>query len=531
MTLQDGYGEAPRSATSPTRPPSIRTQRSMQQIKDLESRLDVLASENRLLAAAKVTAEKELEDVHVNQSRSENLAQDTLRAREAVLQEKEAELDKVQSSLQSMQDEMNKLTELNNGLASTNQALATTHGQLETRQLETESQRQTSTRELEVLRSQHDELSRGMEQIVQHEIEVAIAAKNAEVSRLYNSLEMAKGTIYDLQQHKVSAGAADILTSRDEDYFENACKQLCQHVQQWVLRFSKFSDSRVCKTTEEVRDEQIVDRFDAAVVDGSSVDTYLADRIRRRDVFMSVVMAMVWEFVFSRYLFGMDREQRQKVKQLEKNLLEVGPRRTVHYWRAMTLTLLSSRDAFQDQRAKDTEAVAQEIFGTLARFLPPPKHLEKQILDSLRNVMRLAVHLSIEMRTQCAEYMMLPPLQPQYTPEGDLKDKFHFNAALMNERSGETSSNDALQDEGAVVRIVLFPLVVKKGDDLGEGDEEFVVCPAQVLVAREETRKSRKGKDIAARKMVSSDRMSIDQKSMPSSHSVAPSTLDAGNMI
>jgi hypothetical protein len=31
---------------------------------------------------------------------------------------------------------------------------------------------------------------------------------------------------------------------------------------------------------------------------------------------------------------------------------------------------------------------------------------------------------------------------------------------------------------------VLFPLVVKKGNDEGEGDEEIVVCPAQVLVAK-----------------------------------------------
>jgi hypothetical protein len=60
----------------------------------------------------------------------------------------------------------------------------------------------------------------------------------------------------------------------------------------------------------------------------------------------------------------------------------------------------------------------------------------------------------------------------------------YFNAALMNERSGETTSNEMLEEEQAVVRIVLFPLVVKRGSDEGEGDEEIVVCPAQVLVAK-----------------------------------------------
>jgi hypothetical protein len=54
----------------------------------------------------------------------------------------------------------------------------------------------------------------------------------------------------------------------------------------------------------------------------------------------------------------------------------------------------------------------------------------------------------------------------------------------MNERSGDTVSNEELEAAGAVVKIVLFPLVVKKGDDSGEGDEEIVVCPAQVLVAK-----------------------------------------------
>jgi hypothetical protein len=180
----------------------------------------------------------------------------------------------------------------------------------------------------------------------------------------------------------------------------------------------------------------------------------------------------------------MDREQRQKLKQLEKNLGEVGPASAVHQWRALTLTLLSKRESFKAQRESDTEAVAIEIFSTLSRFLPPPQNLEEQIVGSLRNVMRTAVELSIEMRTQRAEYIMLPPLQPEYDTNGDLARKVYFNASLMNERSGETTSNEELERNQAVVRMVLFPLVVKKGDDNGVGDEEIVVCPAQVLIAR-----------------------------------------------
>jgi hypothetical protein len=141
------------------------------------------------------------------------------------------------------------------------------------------------------------------------------------------------------------------------------------------------------------------------------------------------------------------------------------------------------------QRAQDTEAVVHEIYSTLSTLLSPPSHLQRQIQESLRNVMRLAVELSIEMRTQRAEYIMLPPLQPEYDTNGDLVAKVTFNASLMNERSGRETSNDELEGRGAIVKIVLFPLVVKKGDDFGEGEDEIVVCPAQVLVARPRDKK------------------------------------------
>ncbi len=501
----------------------------MQQVRDLEARLDQLVSENRLLAAAKVDVEKELEEVHYNQSRIENASQEVLSTRQLALQDKDAELEKLRAALRWMQNEVTKLTEVNEGLASANQALATTHTQLESQHIQTQTKWQDSTRDLETLRSQHEQLSSGMEDIVRHEIDTALAAKNAELRQLYMNLEVAKEKIRELQQQILASQKDDVITARDEDYFDGACQQLCQHVQQWVLRFSKFSDTRICRSTNEVRDDKIVERFENAIIDGSDVDIYLADRIKRRDVFMSVVMGMIWEFVFSRFLFGMDREQRQKLKQLEKNLLEVGPKSAVHRWRAMTLTLLSRRESFAAQRAKDIEAVAQEIFGTLARFLPPPSHLEQQILDSLRNVMKLAADLSIEMRTQRAEYVMLPPLQPEYDLKGDLKDQYVFNAALMNERSGETSSNRDLEAQRAVVRMVLFPLVVKKGDDDGEGDEKVVVCPAQVLVARPGKEKAGKKTAVSGERMGMG--MELDQKSMRSTHSVAPSSLDMGNVI
>jgi len=161
----------------------------------------------------------------------------------------------------------------------------------------------------------------------------------------------------------------------------------------------------------------------------------------------------------------------------------------VAQWRAITLSLLAKREAFQQQRSTDTEAVVQEIYRILRKLLSPPKHLEDQLIQSLRKVTSMAVDLSVQMRTQKPEYVMLPPLRPEYDTNGDLVAKVPFSASLMNERSGERTSNEELETKGATVKIVLFPLVVKKGDDNGEGDDEIVVCPAQVLVAKEKGKK------------------------------------------
>lgn len=485
----------------------------MQHLQELEARLDQLISENRLLVAAREEAEEQLKKSSLARRKSDQ----ALNTRDADLRDKEAEVEQLKSSLKWLQKEVARLSEENQDLATTNASLTTTHATA------LQSAREESSRELEDLRSQHSQLSTGMQEIVRHEVDNALTQKNAELSRLQEELESTRDKMMELQQQIATSLHDNVIVFRDEDYFDAECQKLCGHVQQWVLRFSKHSDHRLCRTLGDLHDEKIADRFDNALLDSSDIDAYLADRVRRRDIFMSVVMTMIWEYIFTRYLFGMDREQRQKLKSLEKQLAEVGPRSAIHRWRATTLTLLAKRSAFAAQRESDTEAVALEIFGTLSRLLPPPTAVEAQLLESLRKVLRVAVNLSIEMRTQLPQYIMLPPLQPEYDTNGDLARKVYFNASLMNERSGETTSNEELEAQQAVVRIVLFPLVVKKGNDTGEGDDEIVVCPAQVLVARP-------GKEKKAVRVLSGDRMSLDASK--SVHSVAPSsTMDLGNII
>jgi len=526
------------------------------QLMDLQTQLEHLAAQNRSLEEAKSRAEENLQAASYQREVDTQVVNEAVDARDRELHQRDIDIAQLRDTLQRLQGEIIKLTELNNNLTQANQSLTNEANQryvhLQSEGQAVHDQWQQSTRELEDLRSQHSQLTRGMEEAVRGEIALALDDRNAEISRLNAELASAREQISSLQKQILSSKKPNesFLTVRDEDYFDSACQQLCQHVQQWVLRFSKFSDTRACRLSSEIAADTRLDaatrqkidtRLDNAILDGSDVDMLLADRIKRRDVFMSVTMTMIWEYVFTRYLFGMDREQRQKLKSLEKTLSEVGkyllffitistsnllpgPTRAVAQWRAITLTLLSKREPFTQQRAQDTEAVVHEIYSTLATLLSPPSHLQRQIQESLRSVMRLAVELSIEMRTQRAEYIMLPPLQPEYDTNGDLVAKVNFNASLMNERSGETTSNDQLEARQAIVKIVLFPLVVKKGDDFGEGEDEIVVCPAQVLVARPSNKKVVR---------VMSGAMSVNSKR--SSASLAPESsvmdLSGSNMI
>ncbi|RYP35642.1 hypothetical protein DL767_003754 [Monosporascus sp. MG133] len=452
--VYDGYGEGRiGSPRSPTRPQSLRRRQSMQ-VLELESKIEALLAENRILSDAKAQAEQSL-----NQRAA------------SVIADRDANIEALKASVSSLQSEISRLREVNDGLNSANNVLALRHNDKYGR---LESKHAMLVRELEEHRDTQGQYSQSLQE------------KDIEIQRLREQLETSKSLVRELQKQILASKPpdAEFLRIRNEDYFDHRCQQLCSHVQQWVLRFSKFSDMRACRLTSEINDEKIIDRLDNTILDGSDVDDYLSDRVRRRDIFMSMTMNMIWEFVFTRYLFGMDREHRQKLKSLEKLLSEVGPLQAVRQWRAVTLTLLSKRPLFGDQRNQDTEAVVQAILQTLSMILPPPSNLEDQIQSQLRRVMREAVDLSIEMRTQRAEYMMLPPLQPEYDANGDLVQTVAFNASLMNERSGDSISNEELEAQGAIVRVVLFPLVVKKGEDTGAGDDEIVVCPAQVLVAK-----------------------------------------------
>jgi hypothetical protein len=254
-------------------------------ILDLENRVEMLVAENCQLQEAKISAEESLQNAR------------------------------------ALKGEVARLVNINAQLSGENTHLTETNQTLTGGSAHVNQQSQ----ELGQLRSLHQGLISGLEDIVRGEITLTTADRDIETERLRSELHAATEQIQTLQRQILTTKQADApLTVRDENYFDSACQQLCQHVQQWVLRFSEVSRTRACRLSTEIRDDKLEDRLDNAILDGSDVNIHLADHVKRRDVFMSVVMTMIWEYVFTRYLFGMDREQRQKLKGLEKILQEAG---------------------------------------------------------------------------------------------------------------------------------------------------------------------------------------------------------------
>ncbi|OJZ81317.1 hypothetical protein ASPFODRAFT_222994 [Aspergillus luchuensis CBS 106.47] len=267
------------------------------------------------------------------------------------------------------------------------------------------------------------------------------------------------------------------------NHFQDSLDTLFGLCSNWVSHFSEPFINVLCRSLDNLHPANNRDRFRDAILNGSDVDALLADPIHRRQIFLSVTTTMIWEFIFTRYLFGLERSIRSEIKRLEMILGQTLPQEGVHRWRATTLNFLSQDTELQQLQERDIQAISLTIIDTLMSILSERSPYKPRLREELDEVLRLAVKLSVEMRTQLAEYIMLPPLQPEYDSQGNLTSQIFFNASLMHDESGVYASNEQAESEQAVVRLVLFPLVVRKGDDDGKGDEEVVVYPAQVVVS------------------------------------------------
>lgn len=114
------------------------------------------------------------------------------------------------------------------------------------------------------------------------------------------------------------------LDTKDLHHFSSSCLQLFDSLKIWCNKFSNFSAGRKCVHVHRIVDEASKDRIEDVMLDDRGVRRMLKDETKRSDVFLAIVMRMIWELVFTRYLFGLGTDERQKLLSLEKTLAERG---------------------------------------------------------------------------------------------------------------------------------------------------------------------------------------------------------------
>lgn len=125
----------------------------MQHLQDIESRLDQLVSENRLLVAAREEAEDKLQNASVARRKSDR----ALNTRGVDLRDREAEVEQLRGSVDWLQKEVARLTHENEGWT------AATAGLTAAQVYQLVGSRDSSSRELDDLRSQYDHMSSGID--------------------------------------------------------------------------------------------------------------------------------------------------------------------------------------------------------------------------------------------------------------------------------------------------------------------------------------------------------------------------------
>ena len=327
----EAWGDKDGEPMSPTRPPSIRRRQSMQ-IVDLENRLQALAAENTDLTHDKANVEKSLNEAITRGKGEAKALKLDLEEKKALLEEKDSQIEELQRKIEWYRTEVTRLSQTNDSLSQTNTSLSTSYklsyAALTAKYDKKQEAMLKLSREHSELQRNFTEMQAGMESIIRTEL----SEKDTELERLRVELERAREEVRKLQ-NKVSARQTNkYIDTKDIAYFNSSCKNIFQSVKIFCKQFSSFSTGKKCVHVHRIKDETARDRVEAVMLDDRGVRRMLKEEKRRPEVFMAIVMRMVWELVFTRYLFGLEAEERRKLLSLEKILTDVGMFYTIlHY--------------------------------------------------------------------------------------------------------------------------------------------------------------------------------------------------------
>ncbi|KAG6006033.1 hypothetical protein E4U21_007459 [Claviceps maximensis] len=323
--------------------------------------------------------------------------------------------------------------------------------------------------ELRVLRSEAE----GRE-AERRELRQGWDALRREVKERDDEISLLRSQVRDMKKFLSTSTRADGQTT--DEVFGDGMAKLGNGLQNWVIthfRRAKFVD---------------FDRVDKATLAelGELVPWY-EDLAREAKVHMlqSIVSRILVEMVFGIYFLGLSDEQLRHFRQMEKTLSQlVLSEESVNQWRASTLALLR-RDApqlLQVETGTQIEKVARRINRILEAITTDGNGSTPSTPASSRSgprhsSLRILVANSVELaRLLVAQKAVLRVHMPDLAPHQQVP----FDPATMEDVGGE--DEDALALAGRQIRCVVFPGVIKYGDENG-GQMHFrnVITRTKVL--------------------------------------------------
>lgn len=244
-----------------------------------------------------------------------------LESRKVLLTEKDSEITELKKKLDYYREEAARLSLTNDSLAATNRTLSTSY-RFSYAALAGKYERKRE--QLASISKEHSELQASFAEVqaMENAIQNQLQEKDSELNRLRDELVKARQEVQKLQQ-QVSA-EQDKFHTKDLHHFSNSCQQLFGSLKIWCNQFSDFSAGKKCLHVHRIADEAARDRVEEVMLDDRGVRKMLKDENCRPEVFMAIIMRMIWEHVFTRYLFGLEVDERQKLLSLERTLAENG---------------------------------------------------------------------------------------------------------------------------------------------------------------------------------------------------------------
>lgn len=294
------------------------------QIVDLENRLEGLAAENTSLTHEKANIEKTLSESIQRHKNDSAIFTRELENGKALLTEKDSEITELKKKLSYYREEVTRLSQANDSLTATNTSLSASYkfsyGALAGKYKRKQEQLVSLSKDHSELQASFSEMQTTMENVIRNQLQ----EKDFELDRLRDELAKAREEVRKLQQQATTRQDNKYLDTKDLQHFSGSCQQLYGSLKIWCNQFSSFSTGKKCVHVHRLKDEAVRDRVEDVMLDDRGVRRMLKDEKRRPEVFMAITMRMIWEHVFTRYLFGLEVEERQKLLTLEKTLAEVG---------------------------------------------------------------------------------------------------------------------------------------------------------------------------------------------------------------